>query len=70
MPYVTVFDISKQPFEWWWPAIGLAMAAVGIIFIKLVSRWPSHKNAKIIGWVLVAMGIIFTIVVYNSVTTA
>jgi hypothetical protein len=46
------------------------MAAVGIIFIKLVSRWPSQKNAKIIGWVLVAMGIIFTIVVYNSVTTA
>ena len=59
MPYVTVFDISKQPFEWWWPAIGLAMAAVGI-FIKLVSRWPSQKNAKIIGLVLVVMGIIFT----------
>jgi len=31
---------------------------------------PSQKNAEIIGWALVAMGIIFTIVVYNSVTTA
>lgn len=66
MDYVTVFDISKQPFEWWWPAIGIAIFAIGIILIKFVSKRPSQKNAKIIGWVMVVLGPIFTIVVYNS----
>lgn len=67
MPYVTVFDISTEPFEWWWPAIGLVIFAIGIVFIKFVSRWPSQKNAKIIGWVMVVFGTIFAILVYNSV---
>jgi hypothetical protein len=69
MDYVTVFDISKQQFEWWWPAIGLLIFALGIVFIKFISRWPSQKNAKIIGWVMVVFGPIFTIVVYNSQTS-
>ena len=69
MPYVTVFDISKQPFEWWWPAIGLAIAALGIIFIKFGSRFTSQANAKVAGWVMVVFGIAFTIVVYNSVSS-
>ncbi len=69
MDYVTVFDISKQPFEWWWPAIGVAIFVIGIIFIKFVSRWPSQKNAKIIGWVMVVFGPIFTTVVYNSLSS-
>lgn len=69
MPYVNVFDISRQPFEWWWPAIGLAIVAIGIIFVKYVSRWPSQRNAKIIGWVMVAFGLVFTIVVYNSISS-
>jgi hypothetical protein len=66
MNYVTIFDISKQRFEWWWPAIGLLILAIGIVCIKFVSKWPNQKNAKIIGWVMVVFGPIFTIVVYNS----
>ena len=54
MPYVTAFDISKQPFEWWWLAIGLVISAVGIFLIKFVSRW--QKNAKAVGWVMVVFG--------------
>lgn len=69
MNYVTVFDISKQQFEWWWPAIGLLILALGIVCIKFVSRWPSQKNTKIIGWVMMVFGPIFTIVVYNSQTS-
>jgi len=67
MPYVTVFDISKQPFEWWWPAIGLVIFAVGIFLIKFVSR--ERLNAKIAGWIMVVFGPIFTIVVYSSVNS-
>lgn len=66
MDYITVFDISRQQFEWWWPAIGLLILAIGIVCIKFVSRWPSQKNAKVIGWVMVVFGPIFTFVVYNS----
>jgi uncharacterized membrane protein len=69
MGYVTVFDISKQQFEWWWPAIGLLILVLGIVCIKFVSRWPGHKNAKMIGWVMVVFGPIFTIIVYNSQTS-
>ena len=66
MNYVTVFDISRQQFEWWWPAIGLLILAVGILSIKFVSRWPGQNNAKIVGWCMVAFGPFFTYVVYNS----
>lgn len=69
MPYVTVFDISKQPFEWWWPAIGILIFALGIVLIKLAPRWPNLKNAKVVGWVMLVVGPIFTIVVYNSVNS-
>jgi len=68
-PYVTVFDISKQPFEWWWPAIGIVIFASGIVLIKLAPRWPNLKNAKVVGWVMLVFGPIFTIVVYNSVNS-
>lgn len=67
MPYVTVFDISKQPFEWWWPAIGVVIFVAGIFLMKFVSRW--QRNAKVVGWIMVILGPIFTIVVYNSVNS-
>jgi hypothetical protein len=41
MPYVTFFDISKQPFQWWWPAIGLGIVVVGIIFLNPTSYLSS-----------------------------
>jgi hypothetical protein len=66
MQYVTVFDITKEPFVWWWPAIGLAILALGIVFIKYISRFPSQKNAKIIGWVMVVFAPIYTVVVFGS----
>ena len=69
MEYVTVFDISKQRFEWWWSASGLLIFVLGLVFIKYISRWPSQKNAKIIGWVMVVFGLFFTVVVYNSQTS-
>jgi hypothetical protein len=69
MDYKTVFDISKQPFEWWWPAIGLLIIGAGIVSIKFISKWPNQKNAKIAGWVMVVFGLFFTILVYNSVTS-
>jgi hypothetical protein len=69
MDYVTVFDISKQPFEWWWPAIGLLIFAIGIVCIKFASRRPGQINTKIAGWVMVVFGPIFAVVVYNSVSS-
>ncbi len=69
MNYVTVFDISKQQFEWWWPAIGILIFALGIVCIKFVSRWPSQNNAKIIGWVMLVLGPLFSVLIYNSQTT-
>jgi hypothetical protein len=46
MDYVTVFDIAEQPFERWWPAIGLAIFVIAIIHIKFVSEWPSQKTRR------------------------
>src|SRR6266404_6119686 len=71
MPYVTVFDISQKPFEWWWSAIGIVIFGLGIILIKVVSRWPNQKHgklidAKLVGWVMVLFGPIWIVVVYNS----
>jgi hypothetical protein len=62
--YITVFDISKQHFEWWWPAVGLLILALGIFFIKFIPKWSGQENAKAIGRVLVVLGPIFTVVVY------
>jgi hypothetical protein len=56
VPFVTAFDISQKPFEWWWPAIGLLFVAIGIIVIRY-GRWLAMSNdSKIMGWVFVIFG--------------
>jgi hypothetical protein len=62
--YTTVFDISAQPFQWWIPAIGLWIFAIGVILIWFVGKWPD--NVKIVGGVMAVLGLFFAIVVYNS----
>lgn len=56
MPYVTVFDISQKPFEWWWPAFCFFFAIIGIAFIKFGDRLGVSKDVKWVGWFFVIFG--------------
>jgi hypothetical protein len=56
VPYLTVFDISQKPFEWWWSAIGLLFVIVGIVVLKY-GRWLSvSKDHKLMGWCFIIFG--------------
>jgi hypothetical protein len=46
MPYVTVFDITQKPFEWWWPAFGLIFVVIGVFLIKFGPKIDRNKNLK------------------------
>ena len=64
MPYVTVFDISQKPFEWWWSAVGLLFVIVGIVVLKY-GRWLStSKDQKLWGWFFVVFGSGATFVIF------
>ena len=69
MPYVTVFEITQKPFQWWFPASGLIFVLIGAAFIWAGRRWPSQKRMRIAGyfmlgfaslWVLFAFGLTFS----------
>jgi len=47
MPYVTVFEITHEPFQWWFPASGLMFVAGGIVLILTGRKRPSQERVKI-----------------------
>jgi hypothetical protein len=68
MPYVTVFEITQKPFQWWFPASGLIFVLIGGVFVWISRRWPPQRRMKITGysmlgfaslWVLLAFGLTF-----------
>jgi hypothetical protein len=69
MPYITVFEITQKPFQWWFPAFGLIFVLMGAVSVWIGRRWPSQKLMKITGyfglvfaslWVLLAFGSTFS----------
>jgi hypothetical protein len=46
MPYVTVFEITQKPFEWWWPAFGLIFVVIGSFLIKFGPWFDRNKDLK------------------------
>lgn len=69
MPYVTVFDISKQPFDWWFPAFGLIFVALGLFFVFFLSKRPGQKGAKFIGWFMVIFASFWTFSGFSGMYT-
>jgi hypothetical protein len=63
MPYETVFEISRKPFPWWFPACGLAVVAFGWLLAKRVirSRSASGTGRKWVGWSIMGIGLLWTI---------
>jgi hypothetical protein len=49
MPYVTVFDITQKPFEWWWLAFGLIFVVIGVVLIRFGPKLDRDKNGKRFG---------------------
>jgi hypothetical protein len=60
MRYVTVFDLTQKPFQWWFPAVGTAVIDMGIVLILINRRWPSQTRAKSTGWVAIVFGSLWT----------
>src|ERR1700704_1644883 len=53
MPYVTVFEITQKPFQWWFSAFGLIFIVIGTVFLLIAIKWPSQERAKRTGLVMV-----------------
>ena len=47
MPYVTVFEITQEPFQWWFPASGLIFVVLGIALILIGRKRPSQEHVRI-----------------------
>ena len=47
MPYVTVFEITQKPFQWWFPAFGLMFVVVGILLILIGRKRTSQERVRI-----------------------
>jgi len=50
MPYVTVFDITQKPFQWWFSACGLIPIVIGTVLVLSGKKWPSQMRAKSTGY--------------------
>ena len=64
MPYVTVFEITQKPFEWWFPAVGLLAVPVGVAMILVARKWPSQTRAKVTGYFFVIFGSVWSIATF------
>src|ERR1700732_2101482 len=77
MPYVTVFEITQKPFQWWFSAFGLIFIAIGIGFVLIGKKWTTRKRTGITGyfmlvfaslWILLAF--VWTFTDYRKYTQA
>lgn len=62
MPYITVFDISQQSVDWWFPAAGFLFLVIGIVFVKFISKLEGHRNAKLVGWFMIVFASFWTLI--------
>jgi len=61
MSYVTVFEITQKPFQWWFSAFGLIFIVVGTVFLLIARKWPSQKRAKGTGLFMVIFASCWTL---------
>ncbi len=66
MPYVTVFEITQKPFEWWFSAIGVIFVVMGIVFVVVGRKWPSQKRAKATGYGALVFALLWTLLAFGS----
>lgn len=66
MTYVTVFEITQKPFEWWFSAFGLLFVVIGIVLIFVANKWPSQKPAKFTGYFMLVFASLWTVVAFTS----
>jgi hypothetical protein len=66
MPYVTVFEITQKPFQWWFSAFGLIFVVVGIGFILASKKWPSQKRQKVTGYSMLMFACLWTLIAFTS----
>jgi hypothetical protein len=77
MPYVTVFDVTQKPFEWWWSAVGLIFVVIGVLLIKFGSRLVRNKNgeglgsaftvdSRLLGWFFIIFASGWTLLAFSS----
>lgn len=77
MPYITVFEITQKPFEWWWPAFGLLFVAIGAFLIRFGPKLDRNKDLKkprfslavdsrLIGWFFVIFASGWTLLAFGG----
>jgi hypothetical protein len=66
MPYVTLFDISMKPFQWWWLATGLIPLVIGFTSIRVAQRIIANKRVMRIGWGMIILSIYMTVSIFMS----
>lgn len=66
MEYVTVFEITQKPFEWWFSAFGLIFIVIGIVLILVGNRWPSQRGAKFTGYFMLVFASLWTLIAFTS----
>jgi hypothetical protein len=64
IPYTTVFEITQEPFNWWFPAFGLIFIVLGTALIFAARRWPSFTRAKSLGYFFVIFASLWTVVAF------
>ncbi|HTV49017.1 MAG TPA: hypothetical protein VMG59_11300 [Phycisphaerae bacterium] len=50
MPYVTFFEITQKPYQWWFPAFGLIFVLIGTILVWNGRRKKTETTKKLVGY--------------------
>ena len=70
MPYVTVFEITQKPFQWWFPGFGLIFVLIGAVLIWIGRRWASQKHAKVTGYFMLAFASLWVLIAFGSTSSS
>jgi len=70
MSYTTVFEITQEPFKWWFAAYGLVFIVLGTASIFAGTKWPSLTRAKWLGYTFIIFASLYTVAVFYETYTA
>jgi len=70
MSYTTVFEITQEPFKWWFAAYGLVFIVLGTASIFAGTKWPSLTRAKWLGYTFIIFASLYTVAIFYETYTA
>jgi hypothetical protein len=66
MPYVTVFEVTDKPFQWWFAASGLAIVAFGVVMFLATRKHAASRFRRAFFLLFFASGLSWSVGAFTS----